>query len=614
MHTGKTQSNAPGTAGDSAVSRRSLVLAGLGIAAGSAVLATRSLPTVAANYPVIDTHPAGVLNYTTAAATTHAILRDDLRTGLNTDNRLDRDPPLLRVSWIAWDSGFRGSGLRPGDEILAVAGQPITRPATLPDLQRAVRELPGGLNEGRVWAALGLHDGSPLALTVRRRRLGGEGWQTLEVTGSVRIARSYAFDGGRPALGTGGPPGLSNDGFDGPWEMWYEQRVRDWGRALDDGWYVTHFDTRRALKDHLDQQPRVDFLAQHYPGAFADATRADWQAVRQCLEGTRYDLPPAALAYRELESVCARRVADAGAAAWQAFLDASTAETVPAFPAPDPFREDLSPVVGKLVVLPPVGPGDWLVNVGTTYLAATDRSSWYFVAAQSPAMRRVFDAQYRYQRLVSPDLDERVALVGRILPGPRMMVANERTVAGLEVEPLAALMGQTLFVDPSVLRDGTSPFAGEDDLAKHPSAVPSDNASPHELLQALIDALKANDQATWNALFADWRLLLGESRPLYYAYFPYAPSQQSEDWIRSRRLVLDKVCDVCVRWVGNPVIVLRADEFAGVPRVEQLAAELEHVGLFDGEYRAFNSTDVHRQWTLERRDGGPWRITSLQGI
>ena len=51
-----------------------------------------------------------------------------------------------------------------------------------------------------------------------------------------------------------------------------------------------------------------------------------------------------------------------------------------------------------------------------------------------------------------------------------------------------------------------------------------------------------------------------------------------------------------------------------VTRIEQVRAELEHVGLFDGEYHAFNVVGVNRPWTLQRRDGGPWRISSHQGI
>ena len=34
----------------------------------------------------------------------------------------------------------------------------------------------------------------------------------------------------------------------------------------------------------------------------------------------------------------------------------------------------------------------------------------------------------------------------------------------------------------------------------------------------------------------------------------------------------------------------------------------------DGEFHAFNGSEVNRLWTLQRRNGGPWRISSRQSI
>ena len=49
-------------------------------------------------------------------------------------------------------------------------------------------------------------------------------------------------------------------------------------------------------------------------------------------------------------------------------------------------------------------------------------------------------------------------------------------------------------------------------------------------------------------------------------------------------------------------------------RVEEVRLTVDHVGLFDGEYRAFNDVNTHRDWTMQRVNGGPWRIASEQGI
>ena len=542
------------------------------------------------------------------------VIHDNIRTGLTTANALDHDPPSLRVSWIAWDSGFRGSGLQIGDHIIAVDGERVSQPATLPDLQRAIRELPGGLGESAVWAARGLKDGSALTLTIRRRRYPGEGWLTLDVTGKVLAERTYSYPTGRRAMGATGPDGLANDGFDGPWSSWYEKRVFDWTRVLDGGWDRSRFDTRRALADHLEARPRVDWLAEQCPGPFAAAVQADWVAVRNSLEGTRYLLDADALDYRAQEAERVEEVRKAATDAWNAYLAAHAGEVVAPFPSVDPFRGDRSHLVGKLVALPPLGPRDWLVSIDTPYLAATDGSYWYFAATQSPAMRRVFMAANRYKRFVSPAIREEFALIGRIMPDPRMMTAHGRTVAGLQIEPLAALVGNAMFVDLSLVRGEESPFAGEDALKKQPSGLPAPHAAPREVLEALVAALKANDQATWNALFADWRLVTGEGRPLYYAYHPYPFASRDEDWIRSRRQLLDTIYDVRVVWLSETRVVLHGDEFEGAPRIDEVRAEIEHIGLFDGEYRAFNGAAVHRLWTLQRRDGGAWRISSYQGI
>jgi hypothetical protein len=541
------------------------------------------------------------------------VVFEDLRSGLSTDHMLESDPPALRVTWIAWDSGFRQSGLEIGDQIVAVEGAALARPAGMPELQRTIRELPGGLSESKTFAAKGLKDGNPLRLTIRRRRYPGAGWLTQEIAGKVRLERAYHYAGGRGAMGPTGPDRLANDGFDGAWSGWYEKRVFDWTRALDWGWGRTLSDTRTALKAHLAEKPRVDLLSGKYPGPFADAVRTDWEAAQARLAGTRYTLAADALDYRQLGEQRAKQVAAAAGAAWNAFREKRAAEIIPAFPSVNPFRDDCSRLAGKLVVLPPIGPREWLVSIDATFLAASQDGYWYFAPLAGPAMRRLFGALSRYRRFVSPDIREEIAFVGRILPEPRMMTARERTVAGLEIEPLAALVGGAMFVD--LTAGDESPFAGEDDLKKLSSGVPPDGASPREVLEALVAALKTGDQDTWNALFADWRLVGGGGeRPLYYAFYPYTRGSRDEHWIASRRYVLDKVCDVRVAWTDDARIVLRGDEFEAAPRIEEVRAEMEHVGLFDGEYRGFCVVGLHRSWILQRRDGGPWRIATHQGI
>jgi hypothetical protein len=548
------------------------------------------------------------------ASEAREVLFDNLRSGLATENLLEDDPPALRVSWIAWDSGFRGSGLQVGDQIVAVEGASLDRPSELPQLQKMLRELPGGLNESDVYIANGLKDGSPLRLKVRRRRYPGEGWVTHDIAGTVRAERAYSLANGRRGMGPTGPDALANDGFEGSWLSWYERRVFDWTRVLDGGWSRTRLDTRRALQEHMDEKPRIDLLCERYPGPFADAVRSDFDAVLSSLEGTRYTLDDGALDFRQLGEERAQQVAAAAADAWRALLAVHAAEIVPAFPSVDPFRGDRSDLVGKLVVLDRIGPRDWVAGVDRNFLSSTRDGFWYFAAADSPPMRRLWIAMQRYRRHVSPQLDETFAVVGRILPDPRMMVVERRGVAGLEVDPVAVLAGGAMFVDLTVVRGDESPFAGEDSVQKLSAGLPPNDATPKQVLEGLIAALKAGEEDVWNSLYADWRFLPDEQQPLYYPYYPYPRGSRDEDWIRSRRLMHEQVCDVRVVWIGETRLLARGDEYEGAPRIEQVDAELEHIGHFAGEYRAFNAINVHRLWRLQRRNDGPWRISSHQGV
>jgi hypothetical protein len=60
--------------------------------------------------------------------------------------------------------------------------------------------------------------------------------------------------------------------------------------------------------------------------------------------------------------------------------------------------------------------------------------------------------------------------------------------------------------------------------------------------------------------------------------------------------------------------ILAQDAGTGVPDVDQVVVWLDHYGLFDGEHRVFQNVNVNRRWILQRLDGGPWRIVSLQNL
>ena len=55
----------------------------------------------------------------------------DVTAGLTVAPMLDAMPPALRVTGIDWLSGLRDSGLRLGDQIIAVDGVALRLPSTL---------------------------------------------------------------------------------------------------------------------------------------------------------------------------------------------------------------------------------------------------------------------------------------------------------------------------------------------------------------------------------------------------------------------------------------------------------------------------------------------------
>ncbi|MCU0647664.1 MAG: hypothetical protein MUF00_06695 [Gemmatimonadaceae bacterium] len=540
---------------------------------------------------------------------------DRLSTGLRTTFVPDGPIPLLRVDWIEWDSGFRGSGLTVGDRIIAVAGGALSAV-----VDRATRDRwPGQPNEADAWRARGTRDGDALVLTVLRCTRPGVGEHQLDISGAVRADRDTLDAAGKRCFGIGGPARLARDGFGDAWAAWYERRVRDWERLLDGGPFrrgAPSASSRDELARQREAVARVALLVERYPGPFAHAVRDDHAAVLAILEGERYTLTPDDYAYREDEAELIAAVSAEGARAWASALEAHASERIDDPCAVDLVSDAHSAQVGRLLVLPPVTTSAWIPDVTGAVISWKLPSTWAFTALESPALSRLFRAQHRYRRRVVPTLGDSFALLGRIGAQVRLVAPKDTiAVAGLDIEPLAALMGDGA-VQMFVALDGTDDapaFAGEALARVTPAALPPNDASPADVLEAMIAAIYARDEATWFACFADWHFATDLGRPFYYPFYEYPESRREGDWVRARRVVLEQTYAVRVRWVGSPVVVA-PDELPGIPRVERVEAELEHVGRFGDEYRAFVSIDVHRHWTLERRNGGPWRITTFQGI
>jgi hypothetical protein len=547
------------------------------------------------------------------AAAQAARADDDLNSGVLTAEALDERPPAFRVSWIKWDSAFRQGGLQIGDRIVAVDGRRVEKPAQLEELQKMLPKAIGQYAESQTWSERGAREGQRVALTVRRRAASGEGVQELQINGAVHADRPHEF-AGRRALSATGPQEMENDGLGDAWTAWYDRQVAFAQKVLDGGWQQRSFNNRVMLQDHLAEKERLDFLVKRYPGPFAAAVQADWQRVLASLLGQLYQLDDKSLAWRRLDEERAAEVTATAKRARAAFLQSKLKETIAPFPAIDPIRGDRKKVVGKIVVLPALANRDWISEGGHAWMVSGDRKrGHYFIDTWAAPMMRLLDVRFRYRTQVSPQLNETYAVIGRVKPAPRMLVIGGRAATGLEVEPIAATIGEQVFVDLTVVKDKASPFAGEEKLSGAGGALPPPEAKPRQVMEAFISALKLGQEQVWKKLFATWRAERWNDTN-ETIYHPFYEVDTGSEWIESRRRMADNVFDVRVVYVSEPRPVLTGAEFKSAPRIEEVFVEVDHVGKFEKEYRPFVDITVHRIWFLQRVAGGPWRISSVQGI
>jgi hypothetical protein len=534
------------------------------------------------------------------------LIPDSLQSGVTTDEMIDAEPYCFRVTWIAWDSDFRRSGLTVGDRVVGLDGAPYDRAIR----QKFVHKAFGMFSETQHWREIRASEGHATTVLLRRRG------SIVEVSGAIRSERRWLGDDGRRTLGPGGPDYLASDGFtDGAWSGWYEKRVQFMSNVLDGGW-MRRINSRNLLKEHMETWPRVEHYVNRYPGPFGDVLLADWEAVRDSLRGTRYVLGPSDLAYRELGEKRAAQVAAAARDARKEFLRTHAAELMDGSTIPDPMSSDArEKAAGKLVALKPFRNSDWFNEGGKAWLCTGTPEACFFVEAGSPSMRKMFDAAWRYAKLVSAKLPEVYSVIGRAGANPKMLVRRDVAWTGLVLDAAAVTVGDDhVFVDLTA-EAARPPFAGERELADPGAIELADDAPPEKVLNAWFTALKLGAEQSWRALFATWETIRWSDGKIYYTAFkPPSADTLSREWLRARRLILGRIYDVRAAETGELETLMNGTEFEGAPKVEQVLVVADHIGLFDGEYRAFSDVETHRLWRLQRRDGGPWRITGDWGI
>lgn len=246
------------------------------------------------------------------------------------------------------------------------------------------------------------------------------------------------------------------------------------------------------------------------------------------------------------------------------------------------------------------------------FVAGSPDENWYFVDAEAEPAQAMLVAAGRYRKVVAPDLAETYLLCGRIQPEARLLMIGERAYFGAPLELLGALVGGAMFVDVTKRDADAAPFAGEDLFTKPGQPPPPDDASPAQVLQALFAALKFGDVVLWRSLFASWSVTTGSQGRLVVQ--PFAVHEPERFWEDARRRIEERVYDIRVAWTGDVQVLSQGDEYDGAVRLEEVEALVDHVGLLDGDYHAFDDVTVNRRWVLQRRAGGPWRVASIQGI
>lgn len=532
-------------------------------------------------------------------------------------------PPHIRVQWIAWFSPWRATGLQIGDRLIAVNGVGVTEA----QIKTQSSQLPGMYGESYAFTSAGLTVGSPLTLRIRRR-VRPTGWTELEFTAPLTEPPPDAQDErGTSLMAPGGPTVYDSGGFyTGGWKSWYEAVVKRLATQLDEDEQHGRrsFSTLSELR-YLNEEvgPRVMAAVEKFPCEWSSQLKADYERALARMQGEAITLAPGALEYRRRGDALVQSVRQQSLAAWTAFKERHQANLIATFPAVHPTRGDINAVKGKVVVLPPLGNRDYLVDSGRTFFAAgSSYDGWYFLNAEAEAAEAMLRAQRRYERLVGPNLNARWELVARITGNPRLAVVNDRAEFGLELELLAALVGDAVFVDLTERSGTMARFAGEADLIDDEPTLPPNDASPAEVMAALLSSLKNNDLALWRALHADWWVeTWGDNKRRIH---PHALRLDESRFEGSRRLLAREVVDARTVWTDDSVILAPAGRFEGAESLEEVELWYEHIGDFPvlmgtssaqtAEFRTFTSGMVTSTWRLQRVGSGPWRIAEAQLI
>jgi hypothetical protein len=530
-------------------------------------------------------------------------LGTNIVSGITTELILRKVNPGFKVKWISWDSDFRRE-LKLNDVILQVNKENMA-----PFLKAGGGTGIGEYAEWQHWKDIGARNGQEITLSVLR-----DG-KPITVKGKLHAEYFYTDGKGGRALAPGGPSLMERDGFSDAWSQWIEKYLQKMSTLMRLGWEQTGFDNRKEHANQLAEKPRIDMLLSKYPGKFSQTLSDDWNRLVKSLEGDRVEITEKDLEYREIGE---RRVQQAKVIAKKAWENAKknyAVEMIDPFPAVDVMERD--PVVGKIVELPQITYNNLFNELGKAYAYVGSKSDGFYFVILDEADGHVFvDVMYRYKGQINPRMPDKFRYIARINDDPRMYTVDRKPVTGLTVKLLAILAGDDeLFVD---LTEKKPVFAGENELAHVPLAD-DDASTPIKAMQAMIQAIKTGNNKLWQDLLANWKVIEGLDKSVLDLTFKPSTAALQSDWSNSRTLIMSKVYDARISRVGNISCLIAKGEAKGIPEVEEVDVWLDHVGKFDisktqFEYRVFTNVNVNRHWTLQRIDGGPWLIASMQHL
>jgi len=540
----------------------------------------------------------------------------DVKTWIKTDAVTDSFVQNgFRVTWIDWDSDFRNSDLQIEDVIIGyddVSFEQFLEPGKHGS---AI----GQHGETTYWQKLGGIKHSH-TITLKVFREGKK--EILEIPGKLLAQRFYtdSTEDTKRALGPGGPPSMARDDFSGSWSGWYENLVKKMSSILDGGLDHKSINNKKELQEHKEHKKRIDFLQEKYPGPFADVILSDWKKVYDNLFGKEIDKID--LEYREIGAKRIETVKQEAQTAWDNIHAELKDEMITAFPTVN--IDDRDSVAGKIVELPWITTRNIINDLGKTFAAIGNRTKgFYFIQLSDSAyVRKFYDTMYRYQAQVSPKLTERYQYLAKITDEPALITKDRKAITGLMAKIVAARAGSDgeFFVDlrnADTTNDGDDEiqFAGQEKVNQFAPIKVKDDASPQEVIEAMIEAVKLGHEEAWKNLFATWRAHLYWEN--HVAFDPsYVPRGSFPGaWEQSRRLISDRVYDVRVDKINTARRILQKDDEFGFPDIDEVDVFVDHYELSEnGKYRTFLDVNVRRKWTLQRLDEGPWRITTVQRI